>query len=969
MKKAKKKLMKIWTIVLVIVLLSTALHSFDITAEYFTDSTDIEQTVTTPPAIELVPDVTTPPAISIVPEPEQNITIFYGGDPLFVTQHSMSFDLLDGVYAIDETGAYVNVFVLCDGGLDVTVYHPHNIYVITYAAIHPVTGVQFTRARAAFVVQAAFVAVDAIYNVLDETNIGIPLWLTGDVYPSNATNQNIIWSIADDGDTGAFILDNELHAMDIGTVVLTATIENGIATGEDFVQDFIITVFMGIMPTNTPPTWTGAMVGRNYIGSSTVGTFNMPFTITAGTGGAGPTANTQVNFSVFFNGTFPFATITSSVPISSDWDVILTPGQTLTGTIQVSRAQLAVVPNPTTAAIMVFRSAPTFMQLVNFGVFLANPPRSQAAMPAGVDFGTHAWGQTIPNRVLNVSRLDGNAQSVLTSVDPTFSGTSFNGGPAFVRTGVVGGVGPGTGAVAQRVFQVAPAANLSVGTHNSTITVQTERATTNNLSGTNLPINGTLAGLTVTIVARQANPPSHAAASYTAVGYYEFTIVSAAAPTPLPVVPTWTGAPGAPGTAWTTQYRVVNAATGAQVRDWGTGLVITGLDSGTTYRVYMRHNADNTNHITSGLSNFTVTTLSSDADLTVNNIGNNNVTPVGQEPHTGMQSIGVGDPLNWASGTVTERDFLGWVSATVAATINNGDNFGGFAQINPSALHSVMPATDLTVYAIWGNVTTGIVGQRATRTITVSNLGNASVPVGQTPTGTSPPPGIAVGHTPLAWDEGEIANQDFLGWVPNQTIVDEGIQDGDTWNVSWAVTSPPTTMPHVNIHYVAVWGNIDTGIIGGLRMSFVPPAIDFGTRMLPTRSYHIFSAVGASAMEFELLNPSWSTWSLHLRATPFEASGSISAVLMGAPSSWSGSVGGLTNFDVNRRIFGSTEFAATGGNPAVGGTFGWNELTFDIKALYVNPTSDASFAMLSPQYINVNVPYVSVFTWTIANTP
>jgi endo-1,4-beta-xylanase len=75
---------------------------------------------------------------------------------------------------------------------------------------------------------------------------GSPVSLTGaKATPDNANNQTIVWSVKDAGDTGvttASIANGAFTPSAAGTLVLTATIANGKAQGENFVKDFTITV-------------------------------------------------------------------------------------------------------------------------------------------------------------------------------------------------------------------------------------------------------------------------------------------------------------------------------------------------------------------------------------------------------------------------------------------------------------------------------------------------------------------------------------------------------------------------------------------------------------------------------------------------------------------------------------------------------------------------------------------------------
>ena len=66
--------------------------------------------------------------------------------------------------------------------------------------------------------------------------------LSGTVTPPNATNRTIIWAVASAGDTGATISGSTLTTTTVGTVIVRATIRNGVASGMDFTQNATITI-------------------------------------------------------------------------------------------------------------------------------------------------------------------------------------------------------------------------------------------------------------------------------------------------------------------------------------------------------------------------------------------------------------------------------------------------------------------------------------------------------------------------------------------------------------------------------------------------------------------------------------------------------------------------------------------------------------------------------------------------------
>jgi len=86
-----------------------------------------------------------------------------------------------------------------------------------------------------------FVAVTNISDVTDSEEIGV-IYLDGTVHPDDATYTDIIWSIKKPGTTMAAINGNVLTTEAKGTVTVTATIENGLAEGKDYTQDFPILI-------------------------------------------------------------------------------------------------------------------------------------------------------------------------------------------------------------------------------------------------------------------------------------------------------------------------------------------------------------------------------------------------------------------------------------------------------------------------------------------------------------------------------------------------------------------------------------------------------------------------------------------------------------------------------------------------------------------------------------------------------
>ena len=85
-----------------------------------------------------------------------------------------------------------------------------------------------------------FIPVKYIDGVPDTGTAKKPSTLTGTVHPVFANNNVIIWSIVNDGGTGAVINGNILTTEKEGNVLIKARVANGLAEGKDFTQDFKI---------------------------------------------------------------------------------------------------------------------------------------------------------------------------------------------------------------------------------------------------------------------------------------------------------------------------------------------------------------------------------------------------------------------------------------------------------------------------------------------------------------------------------------------------------------------------------------------------------------------------------------------------------------------------------------------------------------------------------------------------------
>ena len=163
----------------------------------------------------------------------------------------------------------------------------------------------------------SFVPVTDITGVPNMAYVNVPLTLSGTVVPNDATNSTIVWSVFAQGSTGATISGNTLSASSPGSVIVLATITNGLTPTSDYVQEFTITVFAPVsgitgVPTTTvagvPLTLTGTVAPGNATNTAIVwevvpvGTTAAGATITgntlstaAGTGGTVVVRATIVN--------------------------------------------------------------------------------------------------------------------------------------------------------------------------------------------------------------------------------------------------------------------------------------------------------------------------------------------------------------------------------------------------------------------------------------------------------------------------------------------------------------------------------------------------------------------------------------------------------------------------------------------------------------------------------------------------
>jgi len=91
----------------------------------------------------------------------------------------------------------------------------------------------------------AYVAVSAITGVPTSGFVNVPIILSGTVAPSDATNQDIVWSIRSQNGTGSVLEGNVLTASSVGLtgrVSVDAVIENGSTETSPFTRTFSINI-------------------------------------------------------------------------------------------------------------------------------------------------------------------------------------------------------------------------------------------------------------------------------------------------------------------------------------------------------------------------------------------------------------------------------------------------------------------------------------------------------------------------------------------------------------------------------------------------------------------------------------------------------------------------------------------------------------------------------------------------------
>jgi len=124
-----------------------------------------------------------------------------------------------------------------------------------------------------------YIKVISIEGVPETGEAGTPLFLTGTIRPAFASNDNIIWSVTDAGNTGAAISGNILYTQASGTVTIRAIIANGTAEGKEYTQDFEIVFNEGGGAGGEPVSVTGVTLNHTTLSMNVGGTATLTATV------------------------------------------------------------------------------------------------------------------------------------------------------------------------------------------------------------------------------------------------------------------------------------------------------------------------------------------------------------------------------------------------------------------------------------------------------------------------------------------------------------------------------------------------------------------------------------------------------------------------------------------------------------------------------------------------------------------
>ena len=247
-----------------------------------------------------------------------------------------------------------------------------------------------------------FVAVTNITGVPTAAMASVPLTLTATVLPYNATNTSIVWSISNDGGTGATLVANILDAPTQGTVEITATIIDGLAEGLSYIQNFTIEVGEGFVPvadiTNVPAE---ATVGIPLTLTVAVLPANASFqTISWSVTCAGTTGATITVGNIFNATTEGMAVVKATIangismgtPFTKEFSIVVK----LLSITEINAAAITVYPNPTSGQLRIASSELRMEDVHIYDVMgkkILTSPMSQSSLETTMDV-TH-----LPNGV------------------------------------------------------------------------------------------------------------------------------------------------------------------------------------------------------------------------------------------------------------------------------------------------------------------------------------------------------------------------------------------------------------------------------------------------------------------------------------------------------------------------------------------------------------------------------------------
>ena len=212
--------------------------------------------------------------------------------------------------------------------------------------------------------------VSDITDVPEITVCGKPLILIGTVEPDNATNKDIIWSVANAGTTGATITGNTLNTTGAGTLTVTAKIINGLALNEDFSKNFNITVHVSVTDiVNVPTTATiDVPLELSYTVEPESATFQTVVWSILNDGNTNAIIWENIFFASNLGTAFILATITDGVEFGTDYEKPFFITVKSVGIENVTESKIIIYPNPTTGKFSVVSSEMSVFSIEIFDI-------------------------------------------------------------------------------------------------------------------------------------------------------------------------------------------------------------------------------------------------------------------------------------------------------------------------------------------------------------------------------------------------------------------------------------------------------------------------------------------------------------------------------------------------------------------------------------------------------------------------